>query len=495
MKDSRTIRGIVLAAMVASIAAVGPASADIGCADGSSGGEWRSFGHDLSNTHQQVAEHAISPSNAYALTPRWKFSLVSAGATGGFQSVPIVADGCVYVGTNTGWVLALNADTGDVVWATSMTSSPLLVGLSGGIFSVAVSGGRVFANVSASGSPYGAALDQATGEILWQTVVDTDPTAYTNSSVALINDMVFIGISGPEDGPDDRRHPGGFALLDPATGSIIRRVYTVSEAEDARGIKGASLWGTPVYNAETGYMYDGTGQPANKAREATLSNAILKIDVDEDRDTFATIVDHYKGNYDETLDVDFGGSPVRFKDADGHELIGAIQKSGVFHAVFADTMDQAWWVRLADAFILGSSGSPATDGENIYVATAFNTTRNGGTEAHPGALYSIRAHDGAINWSLPHAGAIDYHPVAVANGVVYFVTNHGVLLGVNAETGRPVLTRPMSADVGDACANLSGGASIARNTVFAHCDTGAVGGGWLVAYELNEALPDLPIVP
>lgn len=492
LASKHALATLALTALAATI--LTPAAAAAGCAPAAPGGEWRSFGHDLSNSRSQPDEDQITAANAYALEPAWRFSLVAAGATGGFQSIPVVADGCVYVGTNTGWVIALNADTGAVVWAESLEASPLVAGLSGGIFSVAVAEGRVYANVSAMGSPYVAALDQDTGDVLWATVVDEDPTAYTNSSVALIEDMVFIGISGPEDGPEDRRHPGGFALVDAETGDLIKRVWTVSEAEDARGIKGASLWGTPAYDPETGYLYDGTGQPANKDREATLSNALLKIDVNRNRPTFGAIVDHYKGNYDERLDVDFGGSPSFFTDEHGNQLVGAIQKSGVFHAAYADTMDQAWWVRLADPLILGSSGSPAYDGTSLYVPSALNSARYGG-DPHAGALTSLRAADGTVNWSTTIGGGIDYHPVALAGGVVYIVTNQGVLLGLNAETGRPVLARAMSADVGDACVNLSGGPSIARHTVYAHCDTGATGGGWLVAYRLNPALPSLPVVP
>lgn len=500
-----TVRGIIrslaIAGLLVSMLGTGAASAVVGCAGESTGGDWPAFGHDASNTHNQPLEDQISPATAYSLTPRWRFSLASAGATGGFQSVPIVADGCVYVGTNTGWVLSLNADTGEVVWAEELASDPLLAGLSGGIFSVAVHQGRVFANVSASGSPYAAALSQETGEVLWSTVVDEDPASYTNSSVQIVDGMVFIGISGPEDGPDDRRHPGGFALLNPATGDVLKRTWPVSLDEDARGIKGGSMWGTPVWDPETGFMYDGTGQPANKAREARHSNALIKVDVDRDRETFGDVVGYYKGQLDEGQDVDFGGSPTMFRDADGNLLVGALQKSGVFHAAFADTMDQAWWRRLAEPIALGSSGSAGNDGDNVYVATSFGTGRyrtgilQTEGETHPGAIFSLRAHDGALNWRLPHAGVIDYHPIALANGVVYMVTNHGILLGVNADTGRPVLARPMALDVGDACLNLSGGASIARHTVFAHCDTGVVGGGWLVAYERNPALPPLPVIP
>lgn len=482
----------VVGALVGSVLLVGHgAAATASCAPASGGGDWPSFGHDLSNTRSQPAEDQISTATAASLLPKWSFSVTGAGGAGGFQSVPVVSDGCVYVGTNAGWVFALNADTGDVVWTQNLASSDLLVGLSGGIFALAVGDGRVYANVSATGSPYSAALDQETGEVLWATVVDRTPGAYTNSSVALIDGMVFIGISGPENGPAGARHPGGFALLDPATGDIIKRVWTVSEAEDARGLKGASLWGTPVYDPDTGYMYDGTGQPANKSREATLSNALIKVDMDRGRDSFGEVVDYYKGQLDERLDVDFGASPNLFTDSNGDLLVGALQKSGVYHAVFADTMDQAWWVRLADASALNNVSTAAVDDTSVYVAAGQRVAAN--QSASPGTLFALAKDTGAIRWKIPVADGIEYHPITVANGVVYLVTTHGILLGLRATDGVPVLARPMGLDVADACANLSAAVTVARHTVFAHCDTGVRGGGWLVAYASNPAIPALPL--
>lgn len=359
-----------------------------------------------------------------------------------------------------------------------------LAGLSGGVFSLAVGDGRVYANVTTLGSPYTVAMDQDTGAVLWRTIVTKDEGSYTNSSVALVDDMVFIGISGPENSERDVRHPGGWALLDAKSGRLIGRWYTIDEKDDKRGQQGTSLWATPVYDPKTGYLFDGTGQPANKEAEHSLSNSIVKIDARRSRSTFGEIVDYYKGDYDERLDVDFGGSPVLFKNAEGDKLIGELQKSGRFHAVYADTMEQAWWARLADPIALGNSSTPAYDGAAIYVpANAQSDVER--REPNPGYLYSLSPANGMVNWKVPTADGVEYHLTTGAGEVVYLVTTHGLLRGFNAENGLPVTARSVGVDANaDACVNLSSGAVVARNMIYAVCDVAAAGTGWLVAYGL-----------
>ena len=91
-----------------------------GCADPKHpGGEWRSYGHDLSNTRSQPKEKTIDPSNAATLEPKWVFDTTTQKKVldgGTFQNTPVIADGCVYTSTSTGWVFAINADTGKLVW-------------------------------------------------------------------------------------------------------------------------------------------------------------------------------------------------------------------------------------------------------------------------------------------------------------------------------------------------------------------------------------------
>lgn len=489
----RPLAVIAVMTFAATLAVPLPARAAAECAASAhKGGEWRSFGHDLQNTRWQDAKEVPTADDLLTRLPKWSLTIAEAGATGGFQSTPVVADGCIYAGTNTGWIIAANADTGEVVWTQELTSSPLLAGLSGGVFSLTVEDGKVFALVSTLDSPYAAALDQRSGKVLWNTVVSKETGAYTNASPVVIGDMLFMGISGPED-IEDGIHPGGYALLDTDTGKIITRRYTITPADQRRGHFGGSLWGTAVYDPRTGHVFDGTGQPANKAREHTRSNAIVKIDVDRRSPKFAEVVNWYHGDWDNRRDVDFGASPTMFKDENGETIVAVLQKSGKLHAVYADSMEQAWWAQLSDAYALGNTATGATDGNAFFVtantqtgAPSHNDLLFGGSLEdklpNPGYLYSFDLTTGVLNWRMPVAGGVEYHLISGAGEIVYVVTTHGLLLGFNTEDGTPVFVRSLTTDAGDPCVNLSSGAIIARNTIYAVCDVAAVGAGAIVAY-------------
>jgi outer membrane protein assembly factor BamB len=143
-----------------------------------------------------------------------------------------------------------------------------------------------------------------------------------------------------------------------------------------------------------------------------------------------------------------------------------MQKAGVFHVVETKTMDAAWTRTLGVPSAFGNAGTGAWDGDSLYVAA------NGGNE------YSFDIGGIPVWATYQVADAARYQPVTVANGVVYTVTNAGVLLGLDSGTGVPVLARPISNDVdGEQCVTLATGVAVARNTVYTQCE-----GGWVVAY-------------
>jgi len=175
----RTARWPALVALLASLAV--PAAANgastpqaiRGCAPiDHTGGEWRSYGHDYANTRTQPEEMTIGGIEAATLAPAWTFSSRGAGAEGDFTGNPVVADGCVFAGSNRGWVFAVNADTGALVWKFKLPGD-------GGINStVNVTGGRVYAAVSSVGRPDVFALRESDGKVVWgPRVTDTQPGA------------------------------------------------------------------------------------------------------------------------------------------------------------------------------------------------------------------------------------------------------------------------------------------------------------------------------
>lgn len=486
-----------LVCVLGSLFAMG-ASAEASCAGDGSGGDWPSYGHDLSNTRNQDQEKTISSSNAGSLAPAWVFH--APPEAGGFQSTPIVAEGCVYVSTNNGYIYALNADTGDVVWGDQYASAPVTGVCCGGtLFALSVMDGVAYAHVSENpatapgGGPHALAIDAHSGEVIWNSgPLATEAGAYTNASPVVFNGLDFFGISGAEaisenPGSEPPSTPGGFAILDAATGTLLKRTRSIPESDSELGYTGGSIWSTAAVDLETRYAYAGTGQPASPNKEHEHTNAILKIDVDRSRATFGEIVDAYKATPDTYVDqldaqkpcqenpnlvtcvrsdVDFAASPTLYRDFRGKKMVAEFQKSGILHAAYADTMEKAWEARLAvSPGYLGNYASTATDGSSLFGAGAW-----------PGQVWSIERNRGGYNWVMPTGSVWGANPLAYANGVVYHADGKGVLNAFEVASGLPLLTRPMSADTGvNVCTNQGGGVAIARNTVYAACGEGAQG--------------------
>jgi outer membrane protein assembly factor BamB len=543
MKNRVILRAALLAvALAAVVVAPGAGVAAATCAptttstgDPWPGGEWRWYGHDYSNSRSQPEETVIGADNVRDLAPDWVFATSDAVVDGGgFSNTPVVADGCVYLASNTGWVFSLNADTGELLWSTQLAGEGQT--LLGGVIvgSPTVVNGLVFLGVSQPGAPYVAALDQATGEVLWTTVVETgQPNSLINAGPLYTDGMILQGFAGNEGNTEVSR--GGFAVVDagreceasavtvcthPVAGATGGRVlaheHTIPDDLYAEGFRGASFWCTPSLDVESRYAYGCGGNPHSEALEAPHANSLLKIDLDRNRPTFGTIVAHYKGNVDQyypgldkqpvcenfrnettvlvwsvgcfMLDLDFGGSPNLFRNADGRLVIGDLQKSGVYHAAYADDMSAAWSAIVGVPCFSCNGTSGAFDGERIYTV---------GTP--PSQLVGLDREGGAVpyKWVTPILDLIHYQSVTTANGVVYVMDNLGSLNAVDAGTGLPLLKRPLTLDTGRIASDAGGsaGVSVARNTVY------AAAGEFVVAYKVGggggggPGLPGLPSLP
>ena len=529
----RFARGSVLAvALAAAILAPGATPAAPGCANDSAlpggahpGGDWRIYGHDDANTRTQPAEKTIGPLEAAMLGPVWTFSSVEAGGSGDVTGTPVVADGCVFVGSNDGWVFAMNADSGEPVWKAEVPAG-------GGVnSSITVPGdGRVYAAVShASRSPctgtqcegpYVIALDQDDGSLVWQStwhrpggdvkVIDVQPGSDVYGSPVVFDGLVFEGVSGGSaelgDEADRYAFQGSYVILDAATGDVLKKEWVIHPPnEPADEFAGAGIWSTPALDRAAKLAYVGTANPFRPQAQHEHANAILKIDLDRASPTFGQILDSFAGTLEEYVpalselpcvdtpgnpppyypqglgscsdaDLDFGSSPHIF-DVAGTKMVGAGQKSGVFHAFDAETMgEKANWSSIVGppTSVGGIVGSTAYDGEAFY-----------GPITPGGYLWSIRKEDGLPRWISPVADAVHWgNPVAVANGIVYTVDLKGFLDAYDATTGAPLLHRPIaigSGTGGDPVLSW-GGVSVARNTVYAAVGITGLPNGFVVAF-------------
>ena len=139
-------------------------------------------------------------------------------------------------------------------------------------------------------------------------------------------------------------------------------------------------------------------------------------------------------------------------------MFGGLQKSGVFTAVYTDTMERAWQATLGPPCFGCNLSSTAVDKDGIYVAVSG------------GNLYSLNRDTGAIKWATPLTGSLRYNGVAVANGVVYSLNDAlGTLQAFNASDGTPLFAHPFLQDTQTPMHDQgnSSGVSVARNMVFA----------------------------
>lgn len=479
-----------------------PVTAKVACADPAApGGEWPMMNLDYQATRHQTAEDEIGLLEAAMLAPAWTFSAneVSGDPNNEITGYPIVADGCVYIGSSTGngapgWLFSLNADTGEVVWKKK---------LSNGVYStLAVANGRVFAHVSRVSKPYVIAVDQDSGKTLWQTTVDTQEGSDAVSSPIVYDGMVWVGVSGTaaEGAEEETRvaFQGNFVLLDEITGEIITKTYTIPPKLWKKGYAGGAMWSTISIDPKTGFGFIGTGNPFNYDSEHERTNAVVKVDLNRSSKTFGEIVDSYKGDVEEyfpeasgiipcegvlaglecaRLDVDFGASPNIFENEQGKTIVGAGQKSGVYHAFDPKNMEREWTSLLGvPSAVGGIVGTAAFDGEALY-----------GPHTLVGYIWSIDRDTGDRRWVTPLADGIHWgNPVTSANGVIYTVDLKGFLNALDAATGVPLLARPIpvGSDTGEDPPNTWGGVTVARHTIYASVGIGITSAG--------EAFPSMP---
>lgn len=481
---------IATAMAVLAVALAPTARAAASCTDGDA--DWPYYSGPGLGARNQT-ETSIGPDEAATLAPAWALRTTSVGG-GAIQSTPVLTGGCVLITTDAGVVAALDEATGEVVWSKKIDPRGKSGALGGTIVgSPAIVDGMAIIGVSRDTKPFVTALSLADGSVLWETTIDDHPGNYISASPVITGDLIFMGIAGDEYGTTAR---GGYAFLE-LDGDLVTKRYTINDAEYALGHRGASIWSTGAYDPVSEHVFVGGGNPAKKTLEHRYANALLKIDTDRTSPTFAEIVDAYKGNVDQyypgldrqpvcenfgeaqpnlpaypwsvacvQFDIDFGASPSLWYGADGELYLGDLQKSGIYHTVFADNMQLAWTSVIpgAPCFACNAS-SPATDGEQVYAA---------GTPG--GTLTAVTADGGKYRWALPLAEGLHFQSVTTAKGVVYSTTSNGLFLAVDAATGTPLSVRSYLADAGDRGTGLfSSGISVGDDRVFA-----ALGGTLLV---------------
>ncbi|MFA1819520.1 PQQ-binding-like beta-propeller repeat protein [Virgibacillus oceani] len=228
-------------------------------------GNWLTNGGDIYNRRFSPLDQ-IDTSNVSDLKAEW---VTSMGTGHEFkysgESTPIVYDGVMFNITGENHVTAMDATTGELIWEYKPQLAEGLDTLCCGWISrgVAVGDGKVFVGLLDARL---VALDQGTGEVLWETVVDEWEKGYTITTAPLFYDgKVYTGIAGGEYGIR-----GYVAAYDANLGRELWRTYTIPAPGDEGSetwpddtdnwLKGgAPVWQTPAIDPELGLIYFATG--------------------------------------------------------------------------------------------------------------------------------------------------------------------------------------------------------------------------------------------
>lgn len=234
---------------------------------------WPSYGLDYEETRFSKLTQ-INTSNVAELGLAWAYNLESVR---GVEATPIVVDGVMYITGSWSIVHALDAVTGEQLWVydpevpKSYASKGCCDVVNRG---VAVYEGKVFV---ATYDGYMVALDAASGEVAWRvdTIENRDFSYTVTGAPRVYNGKVIIGNGGAEYGVR-----GYITAYDTDTGEEAWRWYSVPgdpakpyegpEMERAaltwdpsgeywKAGGGGTMWDAMAYDAETGIMYVGTG--------------------------------------------------------------------------------------------------------------------------------------------------------------------------------------------------------------------------------------------
>ncbi|MBV8806686.1 MAG: PQQ-binding-like beta-propeller repeat protein [Sinobacteraceae bacterium] len=483
-------------------------------------GDWPMFGQNISNT-SSTHESRISRENVASLKPRWIATL-----GGGVSARAAVVDGVAYVPDWGGNISAIDMRTGQTRWTHPLTYYGLAAGTFART-SPAVAHGLVYIgtqynigiNFNPSAPPIATgwmlALNARTGEKVWMVqpdasgalpVITASPTVFWN--------MLFVGMtSNEESAAIVNSYPccsgrGSVVALDAFTGKKIWQTYTVP-----KGYSGANVWGSsPIVDPSRLTVYVTTGNnysvPTDPAYTSCIAaggtelsclspdnhvDSILALNLLTGAIRWATqVTDWNQAGVTPGSDInnggcDFGGTncptgqvgpdwdfasgpnEITYRGKHGlTTIIGAGQKSGLYTAVDPDTGAIVWQTQVGPGSIMGGmEWGSASDGTRIYVAIGnpFGIPYAAG---NAGSWAALDPATGKILWQVPDPNGsnvlgVDMGPVTVANGVLYApsmspVPTAPTMFALDASTGATLWSYAAGSSV-------LAGATVAEGTV------------------------------
>jgi alcohol dehydrogenase (cytochrome c) len=295
----------------------------------------------------------INTSTVAKLVPAWSFSF-GGEKQRGQQSQPLIHNGKMFVTGSYSRIFALDAKTGAKLWKYEHR-------LPDGIMpccDVINRGAALYDNlvIFATLDAQLVALNQDTGEVVWKEKIDNYADGYSASAAPLIAEgLLLTGVSGGEFGVIGRveaRNPktGELVWVRPTVEGHMGYKYDKDGNKTENGISGergktwpgdlwktggAATWLGGTYNAKTGLAYFGTGNPAPwnshlRQGDNLFSCSTVAIDVKTGQ-----IKWHYQSTPNDGWDFDGVNEFVTYDAGGGKILGGKADRNGFFYVIDA----------------------------------------------------------------------------------------------------------------------------------------------------------------
>jgi polyvinyl alcohol dehydrogenase (cytochrome) len=376
---------------------------------------WRGWSPSNSNTRFQTSAAAgLTDTDVPKLSLKWAFGFPDATSA---WSQPTVAGGRVFIGSQNGTVYALDAGSGCVIWTftaqTGVRTAPVFGERAGGA-GYAVYFGDTGANVYA--------VDASTGTLLWTRRVDEHPFARVTGSPTLDRAHLYVPVSSIEEtAASQPGYPcctfrGSVAALDTATGSIVWKLYTITEAKPAgknaagtplHAPAGIGVWASPTVDPRRHLVYIVTGNTYAGTAAEPFTDSLLAVDPDSGaikwskaftaNDVFGCRAGSPNCLEKAGPDFDFGTPAMLVTTRAGKDLILLGQKSGIVYAVDPDREGQILWqYRAGEGSIWGGvQWGMSVDDERVYIPVSDIRTPK------PGGLHAVNLATGERVWYTP----------------------------------------------------------------------------------------------
>jgi polyvinyl alcohol dehydrogenase (cytochrome) len=389
------------------------------------------FGTDLESTRYMSAEQAgLTSKGLVNMELAWAVAFPNVSALRGIA--PIVGDTMFYGANATGKLLAMDTRTACVKWAYD-AGSPISNSVTYGELGQRGKKALIFA----VGRGEVQAVDAKTGQKIWATEAGHSPRAGITGAPILYKDRIIVPLSasgvgtGANPNHECCDEHGAVAALDAATGKKLWTYHTMKDAEytgrvsktgvKQKGPSGAPIWSTPTIDTKRGLVYATTGQNTSLPA-TTTSDAIIAIDIATGEmkwhfQALANDVWHLgcrvpweisgpncPSPEDSVLkDYDFGGSAILTKTRDGKDILLAGQKSGDVWALDPNKKGELiWQKRFGQGTALGGvHWGMAIDGERVFAPISDPHINNEeGWVPEPG-MNAVDITTGEVLWRTP----------------------------------------------------------------------------------------------